>query len=131
MMGDTAQPSVKFAQFARAFLGETAKTRAMHTGGPLLPLAKPWLGATRRCLRAATAAGSSERFEPVRVHVLAHLERVPDAAVHGDVDARRQRLHRADRAADVELGIRTAEARRVPRAGQRSEERWVGRESVG
>src|SRR3546814_9771155 len=41
MMGDTAQPSVKFAQFALAFLGETAKTRAMHTGGPLLPLAKP------------------------------------------------------------------------------------------
>src|SRR3546814_2940108 len=38
--------------------------------------------------------------------------------VHGDVDARRQRLHRADRAADVELGIRTAEARRVQRAGQ-------------
>src|SRR3546814_3784307 len=38
--------------------------------------------------------------------------------VHGDVDARRQRLHRADRAAAVELGIRTAEARRVQRAGQ-------------
>src|SRR3546814_3295756 len=70
MMGDTAQPSVKFAQFSLAFLGETATTRAMHTGGPLLPLAKPWRGATRRCLRAATAAGSPERFEPVRVHVL-------------------------------------------------------------
>ena len=38
MMGDTAQPSVKFAQFALAFLGETAKTRAMQTGGPLAPL---------------------------------------------------------------------------------------------
>lgn len=37
MMGDTAQPSVKFAQFALAFLGETAKTRAMQTGGPLPP----------------------------------------------------------------------------------------------
>src|SRR3546814_4944536 len=32
MMGDTAQPSVKFAKFALAFLGETAKTRALHTG---------------------------------------------------------------------------------------------------
>lgn len=41
MMGNTAQPSVKFAQFALAFLGETAKTRAMHTGGPLLPVAAP------------------------------------------------------------------------------------------
>lgn len=41
MMGDTAQPSVKFAQFALAFLGETAKTRAMYTGGPLLPVAAP------------------------------------------------------------------------------------------
>lgn len=40
MMGGTAQPSVKFAQFALAFLGETAKTRAMQTGGPLPPLAK-------------------------------------------------------------------------------------------
>ncbi|GAB3314995.1 M28 family metallopeptidase [Luteimonas notoginsengisoli] len=40
MMGDTAQPSVKFAQFALAFLGETAKTRAMHTGGPLPPMAR-------------------------------------------------------------------------------------------
>jgi leucyl aminopeptidase len=39
MMGGTAQPSVKFAQFALAFLGETAKTRAMQTGGPLPPLA--------------------------------------------------------------------------------------------
>ena len=38
MMGGTAQPSVKFAQFALAFLGETAKTRAMQTGGPLPPL---------------------------------------------------------------------------------------------
>lgn len=37
MMGGTAQPSVKFAQFALAFLGETAKTRAMQTGGPLPP----------------------------------------------------------------------------------------------
>ena len=40
MMGDTAQPSVKFAQFALAFLGETAKTRIMQTGGPLRPQAK-------------------------------------------------------------------------------------------
>src|SRR3546814_15146021 len=64
MMGDTAQPSVKFAQFALAFLGETAKTRAMHTGGPLLPLAKPCRGATRRCLRPAPAAGSSSTDEP-------------------------------------------------------------------
>jgi leucyl aminopeptidase len=39
MMGGTAQPSIKFAQFALAFLGETAKTRAMRTGGPLPPLA--------------------------------------------------------------------------------------------
>src|SRR3546814_10986418 len=63
MMGDTAQPSVKFAQFALAFLGETAKTRAMHTGGPLLPLAKPLRRAPRRCRPAATAAGPSAPFD--------------------------------------------------------------------
>src|SRR3546814_10731581 len=38
MMGDTAQPSVKFATFALAFLGDKAQTRALPAGGPLLPL---------------------------------------------------------------------------------------------
>jgi leucyl aminopeptidase len=33
-MGDSAQHSVKFAQFALAFLAETAKVRTMVTGGP-------------------------------------------------------------------------------------------------
>src|SRR5690606_4778442 len=58
-----------------------------------------------------------QRFEAVGVDVLAHLLRVPDAAVHGDVDAFGQRLHRADRATDVELGIGAAEAGRAQRAG--------------
>jgi leucyl aminopeptidase len=34
-MGGSAQHSVKFAQFALAFLAETAKVRTMVTGGPL------------------------------------------------------------------------------------------------
>ena len=34
-MGDSAQHSVKFAQFALAFLAETAKVRTVSTGGPL------------------------------------------------------------------------------------------------
>lgn len=33
-MGESAQHSVKFAQFALAFLAETAKVRTMPTGGP-------------------------------------------------------------------------------------------------
>ena len=33
-MGESAQNSVKFAQFALAYLGETAKTRGRVTGGP-------------------------------------------------------------------------------------------------
>ncbi|WP_447940651.1 M20/M25/M40 family metallo-hydrolase [Pseudoxanthomonas mexicana] len=33
-MGESAQHSVKFAQFALAYLGETAKTRGRITGGP-------------------------------------------------------------------------------------------------
>ena len=33
-MGESAQHSVKFAQFALAYLGETAKTRGKVTGGP-------------------------------------------------------------------------------------------------
>ena len=44
-------------------------------------------------------------FEPVRCDVLSHVLRVPDAAVHGDVYTAGQRLHRADRAADVELRV--------------------------
>src|SRR5215472_19141779 len=54
------------------------------------------------------ASGLSGRtcvLEAVRVAVLAHARRVPDAAVHRDVDAVRQRLRRADRAADVEHGV--------------------------
>ena len=33
-MGESAQHSVKFTQFALAYLGETAKTRGKVTGGP-------------------------------------------------------------------------------------------------
>ena len=33
-MGESAQHSVKFTQFALAYLGETAKTRGRVTGGP-------------------------------------------------------------------------------------------------
>lgn len=36
-MGDSAQHSVKFAQFSLAFLGETAKSRVIRTGGPQPP----------------------------------------------------------------------------------------------
>lgn len=36
-MGNTAIHSVKFAQFALAFMAETAKTRTIGTGGPLRP----------------------------------------------------------------------------------------------
>ncbi len=43
--------------------------------------------------------------------------RVPDAPVHGDVHTARQRLHRADRAADVELRVRATEAGRAQRTG--------------
>src|SRR5690606_40048191 len=39
---------------------------------------------------------ASGGLESVRVDLLAHLRRVPDAPVHGDVDAGRQRLHGAD-----------------------------------
>lgn len=34
IMGESAQHSVKFTQFALAYLGETAKTRGRVTGGP-------------------------------------------------------------------------------------------------
>jgi leucyl aminopeptidase len=40
-MGDSAQHSVKFAQFSLAFLGEVAKSRVMRTGGPLPPQRVP------------------------------------------------------------------------------------------
>ena len=40
-MGDSAQHSVKFAQFSLAFLGETAKSRVMRTGGPQPPQRVP------------------------------------------------------------------------------------------
>ncbi len=44
-------------------------------------------------------------FEAVRCDVLSHVLRVPDAAVHGDVYTAGQRLHCADRAADVEFRV--------------------------
>jgi hypothetical protein len=44
-------------------------------------------------------------FKPISGHVLAHVFGIPDAAVHGDVDPAGQRLHRADRATDVELRV--------------------------
>jgi leucyl aminopeptidase len=40
-MGESAQHSVKFTQFALAYLGETAKTRGKPTGGPAQVLVKP------------------------------------------------------------------------------------------
>lgn len=40
-MGESAQHSVKFAQFALAYLGETAKTRGKVTGGPAQVLSAP------------------------------------------------------------------------------------------
>ena len=40
-MGDSAQHSVKFAQFSLAFLGEVAKSKVMRTGGPLPPQRVP------------------------------------------------------------------------------------------
>ena len=40
-MGDSAQHSVKFAQFSLAFLGEVAKSRVMRTAGPLPPQRVP------------------------------------------------------------------------------------------
>ncbi len=67
--------------------------------------------------RPWSARRSSNRFEAVRGHVLAHVLRVENPPVHRDVHAARQRLHRTDRAADVELRIRTAETRRAQRAG--------------
>mgnify|MGYP006161528271 CR=1 FL=1 len=40
-MGESAQHSVKFTQFALAYLGETAKTRGRVTGGPAQVLVMP------------------------------------------------------------------------------------------
>ncbi len=40
-MGESAQNSVKFTQFALAYLGETAKTRGKVTGGPAQVLVAP------------------------------------------------------------------------------------------
>jgi leucyl aminopeptidase len=40
-MGESAQHSVKFTQFALAYLGETAKTRGKVTGGPAQVLVAP------------------------------------------------------------------------------------------
>ncbi|WP_334177266.1 M20/M25/M40 family metallo-hydrolase [Pseudoxanthomonas sp.] len=40
-MGESAQHSVKFTQFALAYLGETAKTRGKVTGGPAQVLVMP------------------------------------------------------------------------------------------
>src|SRR4249919_1000759 len=74
--------------------------------------------------RAGVFYCSVERFEAVGSDVLAHPGRVPDPTVHGDVHAWWQRLDRTDRRADVELRIRTAETRRIQRAGQ--DDRLVG-----
>ena len=52
------------------------------------------------------------------VPVLPHPVPVEAAAVHRDVDARRQRLHERQRAAEVEQAVRAAERVRDHRAGQ-------------
>ena len=49
-------------------------------------IANPGFG---RGLRFCATMASTRRLEAVRVDVLAHLGRIPDAAVLGDVDARR------------------------------------------
>src|SRR6056297_3800830 len=57
-------------------------------------------------------------LEPVRLAILPHLPRIPDASVHRDPHARIERLHGAHGAADVEHRVGTDEPGRVQRAGQ-------------
>src|SRR5205807_4202522 len=48
-------------------------------------------------------------FEEARAAVFPHSVPVEAAAVHRDVDARRQRLHERQRAAEIEEAVRAAE----------------------
>src|SRR5205807_8771477 len=56
-------------------------------------------------------------FEEARVAVFPHSVPVKAAAVHCDVDARRQRLHERQRAAEIEEAVRAAERVGDHRAG--------------
>jgi hypothetical protein len=60
--------------------------------------------------RHRSAVVSVSGFETIRIDVLAHLQRIPDPAVHRDVHARRQRPHCADGGADVVCNIRCSGA---------------------
>ena len=93
-----------------------------RTGGPETTFACELAIAARA---APTRLGCSHNewvllqgFEAILAAVLAHVFGVPDLAIHGDVDSRRQALHGANRAANVEDGVGIAEARGVERTGQ-------------
>jgi hypothetical protein len=58
------------------------------------------------------------RLKTILVPIFSRLRGVPNPSIHHDVNTGRQCLNRANRAADVELGIGMTEARRLHRARQ-------------